>query len=184
MATIASIAAEHDMQPHELLTLTDLDVAQADELDTDTETFVRDLVGNTDTDGVYRTTMTAAEFQATREALGLTGDWLAGHLGVSARTIRHWEHGKYAIPEGVYVEMHRLAGTARRLVRDLVAAAEETIAGGESARITVYRSTEEYHAAEPEATMPASWHRAVAWRVREQLITVGLAYPNDADKRA
>ncbi|HEY6117651.1 MAG TPA: DUF1870 family protein [Candidatus Dormibacteraeota bacterium] len=185
MASIATIAAEHDMQPHELLALTGLDnMSQADELDADTETFVRDLVANTDTDGVYRTTMTAAEFQATREALGLTGDWLAGHLGVSPRTVRHWEQGKYAIPEGVYLQMHQLAAAARAFYKDLVRQAEETIGRGEPARITVYRSTEDYHAAEPTATMPASWHRAVAWRVREHLIIVGLTYPNDAPKRA
>lgn len=185
MATIASIAAEHDMQPHELAALADLEhLGQSDDLDDDTERFVRDLVDNTDDDGVYRTTMTAAEFQTTREALGLTGDWLAGHLGVSPRSVRHWEQGKYAIPAGVCDEMHMLEGAARRRFEELAGEADEAIGRRESVRLTVYRSTEEYHAAEPGATMPASWHRAIAYRVRERMITVGLVYPNDAPTRA
>src|SRR5690606_819281 len=45
--------------------------------------------------------MTPAEFRVVREFLGLTPEWLAAHLGVSGRTVRHWEQGKYAIPDGV-----------------------------------------------------------------------------------
>lgn len=184
MATIASIAAEHNMQPYELAALTDLDdIDQSDELDAETEAFVRDVVDNTDDDGVYRTTMTAAELQATREALGLTGDWLAGHLGVSPRTIRYWEQGKYAIPAGVCDDMHELEGVARREVKALRNRSDEAIGRRESVRLTVYRTTDEYHAAVPGATMPASWHRAIAYRVREYLPTVGLRYQDDADDR-
>lgn len=184
MATIASIATEHDMQPHELAALADLaDLGQSDELDDDTERFVRDLVDNTDTDGVYRTTITAAELQATREALGLTGDWLAGHLGVSPRTVRHWEQGKYAVPAGVCDDMHKLEGEARREFKALSDQSEEGIGRRQSVRLTVYRTTDEYHAAVPGATMPASWHRAIAYRVREYLPTVGLRYQDDAEKR-
>ncbi len=55
MATIASIAAEHHMQPHELRALTDLHNIADDQtpLDGDTEAFVRDVAENTDADGVY-----------------------------------------------------------------------------------------------------------------------------------
>src|SRR5690606_40083818 len=37
--------------------------------------------------------MTPAEFRVVREFLGLTPEWLAAHLGVSGRTVRHWEQG-------------------------------------------------------------------------------------------
>ncbi|WP_157239479.1 hypothetical protein [Catenuloplanes japonicus] len=55
MTTIASLAAEYNMQPHEVQALADLnDTPQTAELDDTTETHLRDLLTNTDDDGVYR----------------------------------------------------------------------------------------------------------------------------------
>ncbi len=52
MTTIDTLAAEYKKQPHELAALAD--VPQGVDLDAATEKFVRDVVENTDTDGVYR----------------------------------------------------------------------------------------------------------------------------------
>jgi transcriptional regulator with XRE-family HTH domain len=118
--------------------------------------------------------LTAAEIQAMRETLGLTGDWLADHLGVSPRTIRHWEHGKYAVPEGVDKAMRALEGRADREFRELAADMDYAIGNGYSAVLHVYRTTAEYEAA--GLGMTAAWHRAVAYRVRQYLPTVRVDY--------
>ena len=39
--------------------------------------------------------MTPAQFKGARHALGLTQQSLADALGVSIRTIRHWESGEF-----------------------------------------------------------------------------------------
>jgi hypothetical protein len=44
--------------------------------------------------------MTPAEFRVVREFLGLSIEWLAEHLEVNPRTVRHWEDGGYPIPDG------------------------------------------------------------------------------------
>ena len=68
MATIASLAAEYDMQPYELQAYADLnETGQHDELDEAAETFVRDLLDNS-TDGTY----TASEDEATGFTAWLT----------------------------------------------------------------------------------------------------------------
>ncbi|MFD7972405.1 helix-turn-helix domain-containing protein [Streptomyces clavifer] len=67
--------------------------------------------------------MTPAEFKVVREFLGVTGDWLAGYLEVSPRTVRNWEQGTYAIPEQL---------------SDLP-----------EPGVVTYRDDEEYHAAHP-----------------------------------
>ncbi len=57
MSTIASLAAEYRMQPHELRAYADLGenkvVDDQTALDSETEAFVRDLLDNSDADGVY-----------------------------------------------------------------------------------------------------------------------------------
>lgn len=59
MATIATLAAEYDMQPHELQAYADLnETDQLDELDDATEAFVRDLLDNSE-DGTYTPAATA-----------------------------------------------------------------------------------------------------------------------------
>ncbi len=58
MTTLASLASEYKMQPHELRAYADLsyDTVVDDQpaLDAETETLVRDLIDKSDADGVYR----------------------------------------------------------------------------------------------------------------------------------
>jgi transcriptional regulator with XRE-family HTH domain len=121
--------------------------------------------------------MTDAEFKVVREFLGLTGDWLAGHLGVSARTVRHWEQGKYAIPDGVRLEMEDLERRTGEWIDRLVPQLMDLPDPG----VYVYRTDEEYHEAHPEVPLPASWHRAVVARVAQEVPALRIAYAKAGD---
>ena len=120
--------------------------------------------------------MTPAEFRVFREYLGLTGDWLAEHLGVSARTVRHWEQGKYPIPDGVRLEIEDLEDRTQRFIDALV----EKISGvdAEDRVVVTYRSDDECRAAHPDIEFPAAWHRAVVARIAYQVPGLSIVYPD------
>lgn len=120
--------------------------------------------------------MTPAELKVVREFLGVSGEWLAGHLKVSARTVRHWEEAKYPIPDGM-----RLA------VEDLEARTAEFIGGAvrqlndlPDTTIATYRNDVEYHAAHPEIHFPASWHRRVCARIAQEVPGLSIVYADTA----
>lgn len=117
--------------------------------------------------------MTDAEFRVVREFLGLTGDWLAGHLGVSARTVRHWEQGKFAVPDGVRLAIEDL----ERRTGEFIGAVVEQVMDVADPVVLVYRSDGEYHQAHPEIAFPASWHRAVVARVAQEVPGLSITYP-------
>jgi transcriptional regulator with XRE-family HTH domain len=117
--------------------------------------------------------MTDAEFRTAREFLGLTGEWLADHLGVSARTVRHWEQGKYPIPDGVRLAIEDL----ERRTGEFIGGCVEKLAGLADPGVLVYRNDAEYHQANPDIEMPASWHRAVVARIALELPGLRIAYP-------
>jgi hypothetical protein len=119
--------------------------------------------------------MTPAEFKVVREFLGLTGDWLAGHLGVSPRTVRHWEQGKYAIPDGVRLSIEDLETRTAAFVSGIVDALMDLPDPG----VITYRDDAEYHAAHPEIAFPASWHRAVIARVAQEVPGLAISYASD-----
>lgn len=124
--------------------------------------------------------MTDAEFRVVREYLGLTGDWLATHLGVTARTVRHWEHGKYPIPDGVRLAVEDL----EERTAQFVAAVVKELLDVPDPVVVVFRTDAEYHRAHPEIEFPASWHRAVVARVAQEVPGLGIAYlPPPADLR-
>lgn len=123
--------------------------------------------------------MTSAEFRVIREFLGLTGDWLAGHLDVNPRTVRAWEQGKYPIPDGVRLEMEDL----ERRTGAFVAGCVKQIMDMPEPGVVTYRSDEEYHAAHPEVPFPASWHRAVVARIAQEVPGLVIVYP-DAKRNA
>lgn len=120
--------------------------------------------------------MTDAEFKVIREFLGLTGDWLAAHLGVSPRTVRHWEQGKYAIPDGVRLEMEDLEARTGEFVSGII----EKLMDLPDPGVITYRTDAEYHAAHPEVPFPASWHRAVVARIAQEVPALEIAYASDA----
>ncbi|WP_437090013.1 helix-turn-helix domain-containing protein [Streptomyces sp. enrichment culture] len=116
--------------------------------------------------------MTPAEFRVVREFLGLTPEWLAGHLNVSARTVRHWEAGKYAIPDGVRVEVEDLERRTGEFVSGIIDKLMDLPDPG----LITYRDDAEYRAAHPEIPFPASWHRAVVARVAQEVRALSIAY--------
>lgn len=120
--------------------------------------------------------MTDAEFKVVREFLGLTGDWLAGHLGVSPRTVRHWEAGRYAIPDGVRLEIEDLERRTGEFISGIVPKLMDMPEPG----VVTYRTDEEYHAAHPEVPFPASWHRAVIARVAQEVPGLSIVFADAA----
>jgi transcriptional regulator with XRE-family HTH domain len=123
--------------------------------------------------------MTDAELRTVREFLGLTPEWLAAHLGVSARTVRHWEAGRYAIPDGVRLEIEDLERRTGEFISGIVPQLLDLPDPG----VYVYRSDEEYHTAHPEIPFPASWHRAVVARIALEVPGLSIAYtePKEAE---
>lgn len=116
--------------------------------------------------------MTDAEFRVVREFLGLTGDWLAAHLGVTGRTVRAWEAGKYPIPDGVRLEMEDLEARTGQFVSGIV----EKLMDLPDPGVLTYRTDREYHAAHPDIPFPASWHRAVVARIAQEVPALDIAY--------
>lgn len=103
-------------------------------------------------------TMSAAELRTTREGLGLTHTQLATILDVAPRTIRHWDHGKSAINDGVRTEIGDLVTHTDDAVAAVVAERKTSSAP----QVIVYQSDAEYRSA--GGHYPASWHRMVVAR--------------------
>ena len=117
--------------------------------------------------------MSPAEFRVVREFLGLTGDWLAARLGVSSRTVRHWEQGRYPIPDGVRLEVEALEERAGRYIGMLIGQLDDMA----DPTLVTYRDEHEYRLADPVSPYPASWHRAVAARVALEVRGLSIVYP-------
>lgn len=117
--------------------------------------------------------MTPAEFRVVREFLGLTGDWIAAHLGVSARTVRHWEQGKYPIPDGVRMAIE----TLERRTFEFIDAVIDKLGNVPGQTVVTYRTDEEYRAAAPDVPYPASWHRAAVARIAQEVPALSIVYP-------
>lgn len=120
-------------------------------------------------------TMTAAELRVVREHLGLTGDWLAAHLDVSPRTVRHWEQGKYPIPDGVREEIERLEATTADTVTAAVTAYHDS-ADPTAVPLITYRTDTDYRTHHPEIRWSASWHRAVCARIAQEVPGLTITY--------
>lgn len=116
--------------------------------------------------------MTSAKFRVVREFLGLTGDWLAQHLHVSSRTVRHWEQAKYPVPDGVMIALECL----KHETGAFIGACVDELLDIPDPGIVVYRNDAEYHAANPEITWPASWHRTVVARIALEIPGLRIVY--------
>lgn len=119
--------------------------------------------------------MTPAEFKVTREFLGLSGAALGRLLGVSDRTVRHWEDGKYSIPDGVRLAVEDLEARTAAFIDGV---AKKIMDVPDPAVIT-YRNDAQYRAAHPEVEFPASWHRAVCARVALEVPGLSIVFVDD-----
>src|SRR5690554_852097 len=128
--------------------------------------------------------LTAAEFKTLREHLGIPGEWLARRFGVSDRSVRHWDSGKYPVPERISRWMRWLAEETEATVAWI---AERLETSPESERLLVtYRNDAELYARVaddphrglyPDDDVPAAWHRRMAARVAERVPGLRLIYP-------
>ncbi len=120
--------------------------------------------------------MTPAELKVVREFLGMSGAALAAYLQVSDRTVRHWEDGKYPIPDGVRLAIEDLEARTAEFVAGVV----EKLMDYPDPVVVTYRTDREYHQAHPDIPFPASWHRAVVARVAQEVPGLSIAYtPQD-----
>ena len=119
--------------------------------------------------------MTAAELKVARESLGLSGDWLATHLGVNSRTVREWEQGRRPVPDWVRLEVESLEQFTAELVGDVV----ERLMGVDEPEIVTYRNDNEYRTICSGVMFPASWHRAACARVAKEVPALSIVYASD-----
>ena len=116
--------------------------------------------------------MTDAEFRVVREHLGLTGDWLAAHLGVNPRAVRRWEQGLHPIPDGVRLAIEELEARTAEFISEIIPKLNDMPTPG----ILTYRTDSDYTAHHPETQFPASWHRAAIARIAEEVDALEIAY--------
>lgn len=102
--------------------------------------------------------MNAATLRCTRERMGLPVEWLAGWLGVAPRTVHRWEAGIRPVPDGVAHDVGWLESATWLAVWAVVKATQDD---PDLCVLLTYRTDWDYRKAEPTATLPASWHRAV-----------------------
>lgn len=118
--------------------------------------------------------MTGGELQTVREYLGLTGDALAGILGVQPRTLRAWEAGRDPIPYRVREEVEAVEAATARAVGEVVAGLRDARAPA----VVVYRTDAEMHQARPDtAHLTARWWRHVVARAAHEVpgVEIGTA---------
>ena len=125
--------------------------------------------------------MTPAEMKTVRESLGLSSQWLADSLGVTLRQTRRWEDGQSPIREDVIALLHRLEAVMEELVDHLLDQVTDKygVASVEDLddvrrddidwpTVKVPRIDADSWAVD-EVVLPASFHRAVAARLRWEL---------------
>lgn len=118
--------------------------------------------------------MSAAEFRAAREELGLTGGWLADHMGVTERTERRWETAENPVPYEVAERMRELLQEASEAVEREV---EEILSGDVADPILLaYRSDEQMPQELRVTGYPARWHMRIAERALVELECTGRAW--------
>jgi len=116
--------------------------------------------------------MTDAELRCLREQLGLSVRDLAKAVNRHERNVHRWENGEQAISRETAEALQSLVAYTDATVNALVA-----LGGGEA--ITTYRNDEAFHEAFDAGALklPASWHRAVAWRAAQQT-GAAITYPS------
>ena len=126
--------------------------------------------------------LTAAEFKTLREHLGIPGEWLARRFGVSDRSVRHWDSGKYPVPERISRWLRWLAEETEATVSWIA----ERLENSPERLLVTYRNDEEldacaaddpYRGLYPDDDLPAAWHRRMAARVAERVPGLRLIYP-------
>ncbi|WUT94720.1 helix-turn-helix DNA binding domain protein [Mycobacterium phage Suarez] len=112
--------------------------------------------------------MTGAELKVQLTGLGLTPVWLAERLGVASRTIIRW-FDLPEVPAKAAAEIDRITQITEEEMHRLVTNAEH---GPLGAVIRTERT--DHQAVRFPNTLPATWHRALTYRVVHALRSSGL----------
>lgn len=110
-------------------------------------------------------TISGPELKITLTGLGLTPKWFAGHLNISMRTVVRWLD-QDRIPEYAARELEQIHGITRSEMSDVLHRWNTT------GVVRTFRRNSDVtpdHALPAEYSLPASWHRALTFRVVEQL---------------
>lgn len=102
----------------------------------------------------------------TLTGLGLTPKWFAGHLNISMRTVVRWlDQDK--IPEYAARELEQIHGITRTEMNGVLAG------WCASGVVRTFRRNSDVTPDRALPSLPASWHRALTFRVVEQLRASG-----------
>lgn len=114
-------------------------------------------------------TISGPELKTTLTGLGLTPKWFSGHLNISMRTVVRWLDQE-AIPKYAAEALEQIHSITRSEMRDVLTRWSQ---GG--AVLTFRRNSDITSDHDPLAqySLPASWHRALTFRVLEQLRASG-----------
>jgi hypothetical protein len=114
-------------------------------------------------------TISGPELKTTLTGLGLTPKWFAGRLNISMRTVVRW-FDQEEIPEYAARELEQVHSLTRTEMGNVLSG------WGVTGAVRTFRRdcdiTSE-HELPNEYAVPASWHRALAFRVVEQLRSDG-----------
>ena len=114
-------------------------------------------------------TISGPELKTTLTGLGLTPKWFAGHLSISMRTVVRWlDQDK--IPEYAARQLEQIHGITRSEMRDV---ADRWDSSGGVVKTFRRNSDITSDHALHEYALPASWHRALTFRVVEHLRASG-----------
>lgn len=110
-------------------------------------------------------TISGPELKTTLTGLGLTPKWFAGRLSISMRTVVRW-FDQEKIPEYAARELEQVYSLTRTEMDNVLAEWRTT-----GAVRTFRRNCDitPQHQIPSECAVPASWHRALTFRVVEQL---------------
>ena len=124
---------------------------------------------------------TGAELQTLREAAGLSREALAELVGVQARTVKHWEHGRAGVPADVAAEVQHRAEWVRVRARRMHTDAREWLRQFEPATpagpfvLVRYQQTADMLPSDRTRGARADCHGAAVAQVMQRLALDGVA---------
>ena len=124
---------------------------------------------------------TGSELQTLREAAGLSREALAELVGVQARTVKHWEHGRAGVPADVAAVAHNLAQWVRQATHSMHNGAREWLRQFEPATpagpfvLVRYQQTADMLPSDRTRGARADCHGAAVAQVMQRLALDGVA---------
>lgn len=116
--------------------------------------------------------LSGADFRVLRERLGVTTEWVARWMGVAERTVHRWDADVSRVPAGVSGALVRLDEWTAQTVAEVAA----RFAGIGAPVMWTYRTDADLRGVLTESGMSASWHRALAARVRDLVPGLRIEY--------